>query len=33
MSIFNWLGILLMAAPVFFIIKTSIGMIKDKRIN
>jgi hypothetical protein len=33
MNIFNFAGIIIMSLPVFFIIKTSISMIKDKRLN
>ncbi len=33
MNILNIIGILAMTAPVFFIIRTSISMIKDKRLN
>jgi hypothetical protein len=33
MEILNLVGLAFVALPVFFIIKTSVGMIKDKRLN
>jgi len=33
MNIFNWIGLVIVSLPVFFIIRTSISMIRDKRLN
>jgi len=33
MNIFNWIGLTIVSLPVFFIIRTSISMIRDKRLN
>jgi hypothetical protein len=33
MNVFNLIGIVVTLVPVFFILKTSIVMIKDRRLN
>ncbi len=33
MNIFNLIGAVVVGLPTFFMIKTSISMIKDKRLN
>ena len=33
MTLFNWIAISVVAAPVFFIIKTSVTMIRHKRLS
>ena len=33
MTLFNWIAIAVVTLPVFFIIKTSVTMIKEKRLS
>jgi hypothetical protein len=33
MNIYGWIGIAVQAVPVFFIIRTGVQMIRDKRLN